>query len=329
MLLSGCFADGSTGDSPSPEILDPYYNPYNRTAASDGDYIYYCDERGINKWPIQGGETQLIVRGRIINFAIHGSYIYFLEQSNTSSYDRLYRTDKDGNARTKITTNHDNELVSIMEIRCLQDALYIRYMRSPLHIAEQEHLDGYFSADISADQEHLVFEKACGVPTSRGDFYIAENDRPSWEVSHYTLYRVYPDNPSRDFIAEGMSRPKYVITDSYVFYIKGNPENTSVWRCDLDGQNQIEFRNNIYSIFNYDAKWIYGFTEDEYAYRMNQDTGDLEVYLNWPSYKDKYLDAKDAYYFNVVGTYLLGSDEGKPIKMNVNGGCIEYAPFYS
>ena len=100
LLLSMLTMTGCTGDEASvsqnlednksstesvsfdiPDIVDPYYNPYNERTATDGEYLYYCTFDAICKMPLQGGETDILYE-----LSDKGSYLW----SIADVYKRQY-----------------------------------------------------------------------------------------------------------------------------------------------------------------------------------------------------------------------------------------------
>ena len=320
LALSGCSFFNHTDESSSDnveseeavgEVLDPYYNPYNLTAVTDGEYIYYYDVSGIYKWPLKGGDTQLLVSNeKIHSITLHNSYIYYLVQ-NDILCSILYKINKCGNDPQIVVTRYDDKSSRIYNrITCMQDTLFI-------------HMDGYFSADITFDEDELILHEATGFPTSRGAYYACEADSaPNIMEVSLALYRIYPKSKNKDYIIDGIKYyANYLITDNYVYFLKED----AVWRSDFNGQNKIKIRDYVlYRLINYDAQWVYGYNAiGNVCCRINQETGEMEEYPNWP-----YSYSSDPHKFDIINNYLYGDYRGEFIKMNVNGGDIEYAPFH-
>ena len=334
LILSGCsFFDQHVELSPIDvkkpgsiigDVLDPKYNPYNYTTESDEEYVFYSDAKGIHKWPIKGGKTLLVLsEEKVRGIALHGAYIYYIKLGLETT---VYRIDKDGTNKVPLKTNLEDQRMFIEFIFCLQDTLYIC---SNLVDDPKKGLV-YFLSHIAFDQDELEFFDAPGIPTSRGAYYsaIAEPSSPDAETAPYTLYLISADDNNRELIAgEIWGEPKYLITDNYVFYIRGMSEHSALWRCDLYGQNHVEMigGNKIYLILNYDDDWIYGYAQQGIVCRINQETGEVEEYPNWP-FRSIHP------YFNLVGEYLYGFDS-EPVslndfRMNIGTGKVECATYH-
>ncbi|MCL1853182.1 MAG: hypothetical protein FWF88_09155 [Peptococcaceae bacterium] len=335
LLLSGCsffnqqdeapLNDVAGSDELIGDVLDPYYNPYNYTTVTDGEYVFYCDAAGIFRWSVTSGETQLIVsEERVRGIVLHNSYVYYIISWDSA----VYRINKDGKDRIALETSFGNKRILLNTIHCFQDRLYID---CTVNIGEKS--DGIINriliTDINDDENELILGEGPVIPTSRGASYIIENYTTGWEIASHAIYCVYPDGHRR-FIADGiLSNPNYLITDNYIFYIKEDPQTSQsiVWRCNLDGENQtiLVGGHTIGILMNYDDEWVYGYMQNKALCRIHQASGHIEEYPAWPHYASNPC-------ISIVGSYMYGFEDGyyyggRVIRMHVDGGDIEYAPF--
>ncbi|WP_156136452.1 hypothetical protein [Candidatus Soleaferrea massiliensis] len=332
LLLSMLTMTGCTGDEASvsqnlednksstesvsfdiPDIVDPYYNPYNERTATDGEYLYYCTFDAICKMPLQGGETDILYelsdKGSYLwSIALHGPYLYFIEGK------QLYRIQKDGKNPTSISTGLDEQI--LYSVKCLEDTLYLMCNVIVQNDVQQYH----YSANVSKDADQLDLKQISGYywnyPSSRGIFY--ETSAYTGNPNMLELYQIDRFTNDRKLVVGAMKAPQYLITDQYIFYLAEN----AIWRVDLNGKNQ----KNIYTIdynkagnvklCNYDDQSIYCRVGEDVIYNIDQETGENI------SFRLKCGDTLD-----VINGYLYGMNEDKFVRVNKYDGQEEYAPF--
>jgi len=279
------------------DILDPNYNRYNLNIQTDNGIIYYNENNmGIYRIdPVTGQKSLIVDDGIIVSFAVHNSFVYY----NKTTLPNLFRIPISGGDPVTIKTDSFDFSLQILNMGIIGDTLYMT-------VAVPEATpSAYFtpfiscSANITDDpdiltcKDSIVVNSSNALPYSNGLYYQSEiTPNNHSEISSFDLYIESLGSNERKKIVSGISGQDCFITNKYIFYIPSGfyHYNYSISRLPLDGNGNDEKSLNDISgpdlrFFTYDDHWVYyrvskdtpGEMNKYYLYRLNQETGEIQL----------------------------------------------------